>query len=405
MWSVTAAALLLLLQNPDYSTEGMKALEARNYDLAVQHFSKAAEADPKDYGALFHLALAHSMLGKDAEAIAEYKKVLELKPGLYEAELNLGILLLRQKRPREAVAYLEPAGEKKPKELRPRLYLGQAWLDSGEPAKAEQAYRLALELDPGSALAHLGLARALAGQNRLAEADPHFRKAAELDAGFKDALFELASLYEKNGQAAEAISLYQRFSDQPAARERLGQLLVQAGRPAEAIPHLEWVVQNVPSAANRAALALAYKKNNQPDKALAVIRQAVETEPANLDLRLMYGRSLRDEKKYAEAAQEFLRVVQGRPDSVEAWNELTAMLISLEQYPQAIGALDRVRALGGETAGHLYLRAIILDKVKDLKGALASYEKFLAASQGKSPNEEFKARQRIRVIQKELSRR
>jgi hypothetical protein len=37
--------------------------------------------------------------------------------------------------------------------------------------------------------------------------------------------------------------------------------------------------------------------------------------------------------------------------------------------------------------------------------ALESYEKFLAASEGKNPDEEFKARQRIRIIRKELARR
>jgi hypothetical protein len=64
-----------------------------------------------------------------------------------------------------------------------------------------------------------------------------------------------------------------------------------------------------------------------------------------------------------------------------------------------------VRALGGETEGHHYLRAIVLDHLKDVKGALAAYQQFLAASQGKHPNEEFKARQRVRILQKELSRR
>lgn len=410
MWSLTTALLLCSWQAApqqaaDFSAEGLKALEAQKYDAAAQLFQKAFEADPKDYGAVFHLALAHSMLGRDAEAISEYRKVLELKPGLYEAELNLGILLLRQKQARDAVPQFEAAVEKKPAESRPRLYLGQALVEAGEPARAEQAYRQVAELDPKSAPAQLGLAEALARQNRLKDAEAHFRRAAELDASFKDGLFALASLYEKNGQRAEAIAVYQEFPENVAARERLGQLLVEEGRPAEAIPHLEWVVQRSPTAANHLALALAYKKNKQPEKALPVLEQAVAAEPSNIDLRLMYGRSLRDEKKYSEAAREFLQVVQARPDSVEGWNELAAMLISLEQYPQALAALDRVKALGGETAGHLYLRAIILDKVKDYKAALASYERFLAASQGKNPDEEFKARQRMRVIQKELSRR
>lgn len=399
------ALWLWLLQAPDPAAEGIKALEAANYEQAALLFSKAVEADPTDFAACFHLALAQSFLGRDAEAIQTYRKTLELKPGLYEAELNLGIVLLRQKQAAEAVAVLASAARKKPNEVRPRLYLGQALLAAGEPARAEQAFQAAVELDPKSAPAELGLAQAQARQNRLSDAAPHFRRAAELDDGFRDALLELAALYEKNRQPAEAIALYQQFPGHAGARERLAELLVAAGRSPEAIPHLEWVVQNSPSTANRVALALAYGRAKQPEKELALLEQAVEADPADLQLRMIYGRALRDRKNFAGAAREFYRVAQAKPDSLEAWNELSAMLVSLENYPQALAALDRIRALGGETEGHHFLRAIVLDRLKDLKGALAAYRQFLALSQGKHPDEEFKARQRARILERELSKR
>src|SRR2546421_371555 len=133
-------ALLFLLAT-DFSAEGMKALEERKYQEAAGLFAQAVAADPGDYAANFHLALAYSLLEKPAEAIPIYKKVLELKPGLYEAELNLGILLLGQKQAREAVPYLQSATEKKPKEYRPRIYLADASLESGDITKAEENYK------------------------------------------------------------------------------------------------------------------------------------------------------------------------------------------------------------------------------------------------------------------------
>src|SRR5579872_1632659 len=157
MWAAAFLSLLLLFAT-DFSTEGMKALENRNYREAADLFGKAVAADPKDYAANFHLALSYSLLGKSAEAIRVYKKVLELKPGLYEAELNLGILLAGQKPANEAIPYLQRAVDKKPKEYRPRFYLGKALLESGDFAKAEESYKLAAELDPKSAAAQLGWA-------------------------------------------------------------------------------------------------------------------------------------------------------------------------------------------------------------------------------------------------------
>jgi len=49
----------------------------------------------------------------------------------------------------------------------------------------------------------------------------------------------------------------------------------------------------------------------------------------------------------------------------------------------------------------MYLRAIILDRLRDLKGALASYRQFLAADEGKNSNEDFLARQRARIIERD----
>ena len=88
MW--LAAVLLVAMYVPDDTAEGMKALEEQRYDAAITSFTKVATADPKDYSAYFHIALAQSLLNRDPEAIASYRKVLELKPGLYEAQLNLG---------------------------------------------------------------------------------------------------------------------------------------------------------------------------------------------------------------------------------------------------------------------------------------------------------------------------
>lgn len=398
-------ALWLWLQVADPSAEGIKALEEKRYEQAEQLFTQAAKADPQDYSAWFHLALAQSLLGKDQDAAAGYKKVLELKPGLYEAELNLGVVLLHLKKPAEARPFLESAASKKPGEFRPRYYLAEALLAEGEMERAAQEFAAALASDPKSAPAEVGLARSLARQKKLDEAAPHFRKAAEIDPSWKDSLLELASLYEAAGRRAEAIELYKQFPDNPAARERMGELLLESGKTADAITALETAYKTSPTNANRVALAVAYLRNKEPQRGAALLREAVEAEPENWDLRMLYGRALRDQRLLAEAARQFAAVVKAQPARKDAWSELAGALIVLEQFPQALAALERTKELGGETPAYHYFRAIILDKQRDLKPALESYQKFLELSQGKNPDEEFKARQRVRIIQNELKRK
>ncbi len=399
------AVLFLLFQTADFSGEGIKALEAQKYEQAADLFHKAIAADPKDYFAHFNLALADGMLKRDTEAIAEYQKALELKPGLYEAELNLSILLIRDKQATAALPHVQRAAEQKPKEFRSHLYWAAALLDTGDAAQAEAQYKAALELNPKSAAAELGLAQAQARQNRLTDAAPHFRAAAQLDTSYRDALLELAALYEKNHQDAEAIAIYQEFPDNPAAQEHIGQLLLAGNHSKDAIPALEAAVQKDPTPANRLALATAYVFEKQLDKAMPLLAQSVAAEPGNYSVRMIYGRALRDSRKFDPAAQQFFQATKLKPDSKEAWNELAGMLYMLEKYPETVTALDRAHQLGDDTAGHYFLRAITLDKLRVLKPALEDYQQFLARSKGEHPNQEFQARQRSRIIQKELSKR
>jgi len=403
MWITAAALLFFQAANP--ANDGMKALDEGKYDAAAEAFTKAVAADPGDYSAHFNLALAYSLLEQDDRGIAEYRKTLELQPGLYQAELNLGILLLRQKKPAEAVSLLEDAAKQKPAEYRPRYYLAEAELGAGDAAKAQANYQAAVEANAKSAGAHLGLARALAQQGKLTEAAPQFRQAAELDPNYHDSLLELAVLYEKAGQAAAAIEIYRQFPDQPAAQERLGELLLESKQYADAIPGLETAYAKSPTQANRIGLAEAFLFAKDLEKALPLLDKAVAEEPANYDLRMMFGRALRDHKQYPAAAQQFQAALKIKPDAARTWNELGSVLYLAEDYPPALAAFDRGRQLGEDTAGNAFLRAIIQDKLRQLKPALAAYRQFLAMSDGKNPDQEWQARQRVRIIQRELEKR
>jgi tetratricopeptide (TPR) repeat protein len=401
MWLLAWA---FLAQTPDFEADGIKALDAKQYAAAADLFSKAVAADPKDYAAHFHLALALSLENKDAEAIAEYKSTLALKPALYEAELNLGILQVRAKNPADAIALLKDAAAQKPKEFRPAVFLAQALLDHGDFADAQSAFTAALAINPNAAAAEYGLGLSLARQNHLAEAEPHYHKAAALDASYKSQLLELAGFYESAHQSEQAVAIYKDFPNDPGAQERMGALLSESGRAADAIPALEASVAKSPTAANRVALAQAYAHNKQPEKALPLLEKVLAETPNDFDLRLYYGRILRDQKKYQAAADQFLAAAKIQPAAVQPWNELSAVLVIAGDYPQALTALDRVRALGGETPAHIFFRAISYDHLHQLKEALANYNEFLEKSHG-NPDQEFQARQRARIIKDELNRK
>jgi tetratricopeptide (TPR) repeat protein len=384
--------------------EGLQALDQRDYHRAEQIFTKLAAADPKDYSALFNLALAETALNEDAAAAEHYRQTLALKPNLYEAELNLGILYSRERRAADAEPLLRDASKQKPNQARPLRYLGDCLLGNGDFNGAADAYRQALAADPKLAAAHLGLGRSLAREGKLEDALPHYRQAAELDSRLKSYLLELAVAFSKANRPDDAIPLLHQFPNDAGAREEAGRLYLAANRPADAITEFQAAAQLSPTPANQLALATAYLKNNQPDFAAPILERALASNPNDYDLHMAIGRIRRDKHDYAPAANEFTIAAKLKPDSVEAWNEAATAYVLAELYPQGLAALDQVHRLNAEKPGNFYLRAIVLDKLHQVKPALASYQRFLALSQGHYPDQEFIARQRSRILEKEANR-
>jgi len=397
--------LALLAQSANVLEDGNKALDAKQYDRAIELFTHAAAADPKDYAAYFQLALTYSLLGRDRDAIPQYQTTLKLHPGLYEAELNLGLSLLRTNDPAAAVAHFKTASEQKPKEFRPALGLAQALYNTNHFAESEAAYRSALALDPRSAAAESGLAMSLIRQKRADDAAPHVQQAFVLDRSYRAGFLALAELYESTGRTAEAITFYRMFPDNPEALEHLGVLLTEKGETTEAIQALQAVMEKMPTDARRIELAQAYAQNKQMGKAQSVLQPALQASPNDLDLRMFYGKLLRDQRKFLEAADQFSAATRIKPDAVAAWNELSAALVLSEQYPQALAAFDHIRALGAENPGNLFFRALSHDRLKQRPEAVENYNKFLALSHGKFPDQEFQARQRVRILEAELRKR
>ncbi len=401
LFRVAFFGLLLLF---DLQDDGLKALDQQNYQQAQEIFAKLTAADPKDYYALFNLALAEIGLKQDTQAADHLKQVLVLKPGLFEADLNLGILELRNRNAVAALPVLRAAVQKKANSAAAQRYLGDALLASDDAAGATDAYRAALTADPKLAAAELGLGKALVKQKEVADAAIHYRKAADLDPRLKSHLLEIAGALLQANEREKAIDFLREFPENPDARKELGRIYLADNRPAEAVSEFQSAVNLSPTAANELALATALMQNKQDEAAKPLLERALQAEPRNYDLRMVVGRIHRDKHEYIPASNEFLAAASLKPDSVEAWNEAAAVLVPAGQYPQALACLDKVHNLNADTAGNFYYRAIILDKLRQVKPALASYKKFLELSQGKNPDQEFLARQRSRILEREANR-
>ncbi len=78
-----------------------------------------------------------------------------------------------------------------------------------------------------------------------------------------------------------------------------------------------------PTAANRYALATAYIQNNEYAKAEPLLQSALGKDPTIWN-SAKYARVLRQQKKYAPAADQFSESGEAKPDMAETWSELAA---------------------------------------------------------------------------------
>lgn len=174
-----------------------RTVEACTETLGFGAIEGGVLSDEAAAQALINRAYAHSALGSDAQALADYRFAAERAPGLYDIWPNFGWTLLRSDRVDEALAAFErgmtidPAG----REARLGRAVALLRLDRADEA-LEPLSTLAAE-DPGDAFALLQLGRAHRALGDAPAAAGAFARALEVRPSFDVARRERAEALEE----------------------------------------------------------------------------------------------------------------------------------------------------------------------------------------------------------------
>jgi Tfp pilus assembly protein PilF len=192
----------------DAYNAGMTAFQAKDYQTAIDSFTKAGEIDPKQSAVWIQLAqaydgMANTKTGADKEAALgkageNYTKALELLPGDAGLHNNFGLVLAKQKKFAEAQAELEKAAALDPPGGGKYMFnLGAVLVNTGQTDPAVNAFKKAVELDPKYSPAWYQYCSALSGKLTMtADGKP------VPPAGMKEACEKYLEL-EPNGPNAE----------------------------------------------------------------------------------------------------------------------------------------------------------------------------------------------------------
>jgi Flp pilus assembly protein TadD len=389
----------------DALQEAEDLLQKQQYDLAETKLKVLVSQYSGNSQTWFDLGFAESHLNKNSEAIAAYRKAAELSPKWFEANVNLALALAKSGQNASAASALKAAVQLKPS-TGGQQALANAWLllaqvqEDTDAKSALAAYEKTIELSPSDPEPHYAAGYLLERTGDLAGAEQRYLKSAEL--GNSAATGQLIKLYIRQKRFADAESLLRKYSAQNpnsvSVQVALGRLLAAQGKTTEAIVSLEAAnVSGDPTIARE--LAGLYLEDKQYDKASTLFSALAEKAPNDADLHLGLGTALVHQHNYPSAETELIKALQLKPSLAEAYFDLAFAAQQNKHYELAIRALDARAKLQPEIPGTYWIRAVSYDNLRAYKPAAENYKLFLAASGGKSPDQEFQARHRLIAIE------
>lgn len=342
-------------------------------ERAVELIRRAIQLTPNQPHFFVNLASALRALGRHGEAIDAARIALDRRPRLAEAQLALALSLQATGQKEEAEATLLQMAADHPFDSRGPQALGNLYRESGRFEEALAAYQEALGRNGNDAAAHLGLGTMLlmSGQpfaaegplrratelapkvaagwlnygtclirlGRDAEAAQAFEKGLEVAPNDPMLAVNLGQAYLGTGRLAEAENCFQevlkRQPDFAAALHGLAEVRRIADRQEEAIPLYERALALEPTGGWHAGLAQSLWELGEVDRAIDVLRSAIETNPQKADQQVLLAgmlatagdlegaadacrEALRREPNHASGLIELARVLREKLPSTEA---------------------------------------------------------------------------------------
>ncbi|MBX3396468.1 MAG: tetratricopeptide repeat protein [Phycisphaerae bacterium] len=290
---VCAAACLAMVlwpfrHEPDVSNwhyaRGLCLSRTNRPEVAVKEYEAAIRADSANAKAHYNLGLLMQARGDLALAAAHFDAVAATGQYQLESQRQQARILYQAGRLDDAAALLESLAAAVPDDadsvlmlaavrmdqhrwddaaacyrrlvaLRPddadlRYNLGSILSDAGRTEESVDSYRAAIALKPAFFEAYNNLAAAQVRLNRLDEAASAFRSAVGVNPGSREARLNLAYVLGRLGRHDERVAILSdwltQYGDDIEIRLRLGDALLDAGRPNDAVPHFEAVLRADP---------------------------------------------------------------------------------------------------------------------------------------------------------------
>lgn len=357
------------------NNDGVKALNANNFQLAIAKFEEALKAEPGYQFARDNLAIAYNNYAlklPPAQALKYFHKALALNPANATTQQNLDSVV--------------QALGKNPKSYKDRLELGKSSRVSGDFEGAIVEFQAALRAQNDPQL-HADLGDVLRIRDRVDEAITEYKAAVSggLDDTTKAGVFvKLGQAYQAKKDLKNAIAAYgdalKYKSDDRDVLEALKTGWEEALRENPSAPENHIGLGQAYQYAGDFGMAeaeyrqaLVFDKNNQiAQKLLADLGNAKRR--AEITKHINTGVDLQIRKNYDEAIKEYMLALKSDPSNADIWVNIGSALQAKEDYERAIQSYKKALEIkpGNKTALQGIQASTDAKAAKDLDDSTAS---------------------------------
>jgi tetratricopeptide (TPR) repeat protein len=281
------------------------------------------------------------------EAIEAYKKAYALDPKSPVIGERLAEMYWKAQRTHDAISEAQEILKRNPDDVPTRRLLGRIYLRSLGAAGGGQT-----EFTEAS------------GQSEfLSRAIEQYREIYRLEPSDSESALWLARLYRLRNDHEKAEGVLRGIlKDDPeneAAVEQLTQLLLDQGKPADAVVLLEGLTKRSPSPGLLDLLGDAYTQAKELAKAEQAYRKAIALDPSGLSHQRGLAQTLLAEEKYSEALAAYQKLADLMPDDPDVYLRIAQIYRELHQLDKAEENLVKARQYSPGSLEVMYNEAML----------------------------------------------
>ena len=292
------------------------------------------------------------------QAIEYYKKAYALDPSSAVIGERLAEMYWKAQRLHEAIEEAQQILKRDPDNLATRRLLGRIYLRSLGGASAAAPPGGSAEASPREAPTNQA--------EIIKRAIEQYREICRLDPTDTESALWLARLYrlQNSHDKAEGVlrGVLKTDPENEPAVEQLTQLLLDQGKPAEAVTLLEGILQRgTPSAAVLGLLGDAFTQTKELARAEQTYRKAVEIDPSEISYQRALGQTLMSEEKYQDALAVYQKIAEYEGDDPDTYLRLAQIYRGLHELDKAEENLLQARRRAPGSIEVIYNEAMLYE--------------------------------------------